>query len=63
MLNVPEANDQNKTARPNLNGDWQLSVDTCATCGSQLWRREWPDAIYCEKCNRETNTTSALSYL
>lgn len=55
---------QDDTHRPSqLNDDWSLCPDSCSTCGSQLWKREWPDAIYCEKCNKETNITSALSYL
>lgn len=46
-----------------LNDDWELSPDICSVCGTNYWKRSWPDAVYCEKCKKETNTTSALSYL
>lgn len=55
---------QDTADRPSqLDDDWSLCPDSCSTRGSQLWRREWPDKVYCEKCNKETNITSALSYL
>jgi hypothetical protein len=60
---LTEVINQNQTPRPVLDQAWELVADTCGICGSRLWRREYPSQSYCEKCDRKTSTTSALSYL